>query len=165
MSPNPNIGALLNAWLAMEALQPQTFPKQEKVISEENPRRGRGERKAAAPATLLVSFDIEAGDIPWETQAGKWDFLDLKEDQILDCICVKGALNDFRGAIKSGDRNFSTKEAVEAYTKSRVWLEKELSKLFCRENGCGYSSLSHPLLGASNLSWWSNSLVEGQSCS
>ena len=83
MTPNLDIGALLNAWLAIEALQPQTFPKQEKIISEGSPRRSRGERKTEAPTTLMVPFDIEESVMPWETQAGNRDYLNLKEDQVL----------------------------------------------------------------------------------
>lgn len=83
MTPKPEIEALLNAWLAIEALQPQTFPEQEKIISEENPKRGRGERKTEVPATLVMPFDLETGVMPWDTKAGDREHLNLKKEQSL----------------------------------------------------------------------------------
>ncbi len=57
MPPPPDPVALLNAWLALEALQPQTFASQEDLLGEAPPRRSRGKTKKA-PSPLLVKCDL-----------------------------------------------------------------------------------------------------------
>lgn len=82
MPSHPDPVALLNAWLALEALQPQVFKKQEKLISDEPPRRKRGE-STKAPARLLVPFDITSGQMPWESPAGDRKLLKLADDDTI----------------------------------------------------------------------------------
>ncbi|CAO3427092.1 hypothetical protein [Azospirillum argentinense] len=63
MPSTPDPVALLNAWLALEALQPQTFPEQDDLISDEPPRRRHGEPRKTPPR-LLLPFDISSGQMP-----------------------------------------------------------------------------------------------------
>ncbi len=79
-SPDPV--ALLNAWLAIEALQPQTFDHQEKLLGEEPPRRRRGER-AKPPAQALFPFDLASREMPWQQPEGSRAQLDLAEDEVI----------------------------------------------------------------------------------
>jgi len=76
---NPKPISLINAWLALEALQPQTFPKQDKLIKDEAPRRKRGE-PAKVPPRRLLPFDIESGQMPWESSYGDREVLGLPDD-------------------------------------------------------------------------------------
>jgi hypothetical protein len=55
--------------LALEALQPQSFSAQEKLINDPPPRRRRGE-SAKPPAHLLLPFDLQSGLMPWHDTAG-----------------------------------------------------------------------------------------------
>lgn len=78
----PDSVSLLNAWLALEALQPQIFPTQDKLLGGEAPRRRRGER-IKTPARLLVDFDLNAGVMPWEQPVGDRAFLGLATDEVI----------------------------------------------------------------------------------
>lgn len=60
ISTAPDAVLLLNAWLALEALQPQTFTAQNKLLGDEQPRRERG-RRIKVPPRLLVDFDLDDG--------------------------------------------------------------------------------------------------------
>lgn len=82
MPPVPDAVSLLNVWLALEALQPQTFPAQDKLLGGEAPRRQRGER-IKTPARLLVDFDLNAGVMPWEQPTGDRVFLGLAPDEVI----------------------------------------------------------------------------------
>src|SRR5690242_13276834 len=82
MPATPDLIALLNAWLALEALQPQTFPKQEELISDEPPRRKRGE-PPKTPARLLLPFDISSGQMPWDSPAGDRVQLKLSNEETI----------------------------------------------------------------------------------
>lgn len=80
MPLTPDAAALLNAWLALEALQPQTFPVQEKLIDDEPPRRKRGEA-VKVPPRLLLPLDLESGRMPWDEPAGDRTRLNLADDE------------------------------------------------------------------------------------
>lgn len=82
MRSAPDPVALANAWLAIEALQPQVFASQEKLIDDGAPRRRRGEPKKV-PARLLVPFDVESGTMPWDGPAGDRAVLGLAENEAI----------------------------------------------------------------------------------
>lgn len=82
MFSSPNPVALLNAWLALEALQPQTFPKQEDLISDEPSRRKRNEFPKIPPR-LLLPFDISSGQMPWESLAGDRIHLKVSDEETI----------------------------------------------------------------------------------
>lgn len=80
ISTHPDAVSLLNAWLALEALQPQTFTAQNKLLGGEQPRRERG-RRIKVPPRLLVDFDLDDGVMPWEQPVGDRLFLQLEEKE------------------------------------------------------------------------------------
>lgn len=82
MPSAPDPVALLNAWLAIEALQPQVFPTQDKLIRDELPRRQRRDPKQVPPR-LLVPFDLKSGAMPWDGPAGDRRLLQLADDAVL----------------------------------------------------------------------------------
>ncbi|MBP2293237.1 DEAD/DEAH box helicase [Azospirillum rugosum] len=82
MPSKPDPVALLNAWLALEALQPQTFPEQADLISDEPPRRKRGEPRKTPPR-LLLPFDISSGQMPWDSPAGDRVGLKLSDEETI----------------------------------------------------------------------------------
>ncbi|WP_262692460.1 DEAD/DEAH box helicase [Kordiimonas aestuarii] len=79
MPDTPKPSNLLDAWLAIEALQPQTFVKQEALLKDEVPRRGR-QKPAKVPARLRVEFDISSGVMPWDTTVGDRQSIGLADD-------------------------------------------------------------------------------------
>ena len=85
----PDPVALLNAWLAVEALQPQTFKTQKDLLGGEPPaarRKGAGKGKDGRDAPLpraLCPFDLAGGRMPWETPEGDRDQLAIAEDERL----------------------------------------------------------------------------------
>mgnify|MGYP000874995788 FL=1 len=82
MPSTPDPVALLNAWLALEALQPQTFPEQDDLISDEPPRRKRGEPRKTPPR-LLLPFDVSSGQMPWDSPAGDRVGLKLSDEETI----------------------------------------------------------------------------------
>lgn len=82
MTDTPDPISLLNAWAALEALQPQTVESQEKLIKEETPRRkGGGRRPQPVPTTLLVPLDLKSGRMPWTESHGDREVLGLEPYQ------------------------------------------------------------------------------------
>lgn len=82
-SPDPV--ALVNAWLAVEALQPQTFATQEDLLGREPPpakRGARGQRDKPLPRALFP-FDLPGGQMPWEGPEGDRQQLEISEDDRL----------------------------------------------------------------------------------
>ena len=62
----PDPVALINAWLAVEALQPQTFATQEDLLGREPPpakRKTKGKHDAPLPRALFP-FDLAGGQMP-----------------------------------------------------------------------------------------------------
>lgn len=78
----PDPMQLLNTWLALEALEPQSSPKQEKLIKDEAPRRSDRRSGKAVPKVLLP-FDLEAGVMPWQTGAGDRQLLALEPGEAI----------------------------------------------------------------------------------
>lgn len=79
--PAPAPAALLNAWLAIEALQPQTFANQEALLGKDAGASGPGRGRPLARA--LFPFDLSQGVMPWETPEGDRQALRLAEDEAL----------------------------------------------------------------------------------
>jgi len=65
---------LLNAWLALEALEPVSIKRQQDLLGEDAPRKGEADRH---PSRLLVPFDLDKGLMPWQTPAGDRQVLGL----------------------------------------------------------------------------------------
>ncbi len=82
MSETPNPISLINAWLAVEALQPQTFPAQERLFPEDAPRKKRGEKVRPA-ARFLCPFDISKGEMPWDGAEGDRERLGVEKDEAI----------------------------------------------------------------------------------
>jgi len=82
-SPDPV--ALVNAWLAVEALQPQTFATQEDLLGREPPpaKRGTSGRREAPLPRALFPFDLSGGRMPWEGPEGDRQQLAMSEDDRL----------------------------------------------------------------------------------
>lgn len=82
---NPDPVALIDAWLAVEALQPQTFATQEDLLGREPPpakRTTKGKRDAPLPRALFP-FDLASGQMPWEGPEGDRQQLAMAEDDRL----------------------------------------------------------------------------------
>jgi hypothetical protein len=79
---NPDPVALLNAWLAVEALQPQTFATQEDLLGREPPAKRKGQRDAPLPRALFP-FDLAGGQMPWDGPEGDRRRLAMSEDDRL----------------------------------------------------------------------------------
>lgn len=82
---NPDPVALIDAWLAVEALQPQTFATQEDLLGREPPpakRKTKGKRDAPLPRALFP-FDLASGQMPWEGPEGDRQQLAMAEDDRL----------------------------------------------------------------------------------
>lgn len=74
----PDPVQLLDAWLAVEALQPQTFKTQDVLIEEPPPRTAAERRKT--PSRAQFPFDLAKGPMPWATPAGDRAQLKIGED-------------------------------------------------------------------------------------
>lgn len=70
---------LLNAWLALEALEPVSIKRQQDLLGEEAPRKRKGEA-GRHPSRLLVPFDLDKGLMPWESPAGNRQLLGLDKE-------------------------------------------------------------------------------------
>ena len=77
----PDPVALINAWLAVEALQPQTFATQEDLLGREPPP-AKGKRDAPLPRAGFP-FDLAGGQMPWERPEGDRRQLRMSEDDRL----------------------------------------------------------------------------------
>ncbi|MGR4865794.1 DEAD/DEAH box helicase [Caulobacter sp. LARHSG274] len=76
----PDPVALINAWLAVEALQPQTFPNQDALLKESPAAAGR--RGGPLPRAPFP-FDPARGPMPWETPEGDRARLRIADDEAL----------------------------------------------------------------------------------
>jgi energy-coupling factor transporter ATP-binding protein EcfA2 len=72
--------SLLKAWLALETLEPQTFTRQEKLLKDDAPKKGSN-RDGKPPTQLLLPFNLESGEMPWNGSAGQRDILKLDEKE------------------------------------------------------------------------------------
>lgn len=74
---------ILKAWIATEALQPQTFKKQEELIPED---RKSHKKQKKTPPKLLTKLDIASGKMPWQTPAGDRKLLGVPDEQTISWL-------------------------------------------------------------------------------
>ena len=81
----PDPIALINAWLAIEALQPQTFATQKDLLGREPPpaRAAKRGRRDAPLARALFPFNPASGQMPWDGPEGDRGQLAMAEDDRL----------------------------------------------------------------------------------
>src|SRR5262245_11413919 len=106
---SPPSDALLNAWLALEALTPQTFDKQAHLLGPEAHKRAPAQSAQKTPSPMLLPFNRHAGIMPWHTEAGDRRNLTLEDtDRIrwfvpLGFIRMKLAVRELATCVEDDD--------------------------------------------------------------
>lgn len=76
----PDPVKLLNVWLALEALQPQSFSEQAALLGKDVAPSDKAKR--GRPLTrALFNFDLASGVMPWETRDGDRRNLNIEDDE------------------------------------------------------------------------------------